>query len=189
MKFSAAALSATLAALVGSTVAQLDIISPGGPNLWWVADSDNVVSWTCKTSPYPAFIILIANSDPKVLVAPQAVIAQQNNFDCSKLVSKDQVNMLPATGYTIQLANIFNQTDVYVESQPFEIKALGSPYPASSATPTNSQSATDAASGTATGTGTAASGSATGTQPNGARSLIPTSLAAAGLAALGLAFA
>ncbi|KAI0777257.1 hypothetical protein BD413DRAFT_515055 [Trametes elegans] len=61
MKFTAAALSATLAALVSSTVAQdqeLKILAPGGDNLWWVAGSDNVVSWTCQTSPYQQFTVL-----------------------------------------------------------------------------------------------------------------------------------
>ncbi|KAI0674480.1 hypothetical protein C8Q78DRAFT_1015030 [Trametes maxima] len=110
MKFFA--LSATLAALVGSSLAQLEILTPGGDNLWWVAQSDNVITWTCKTSPYTNFTVLIANSDPKVLVGPQAFIAQQNNFDCSELITKDRVNMPVGTGYTIQLANPFNETDV-----------------------------------------------------------------------------
>lgn len=35
MKFSVAALSATLVAIASGAAAQLDIISPGGPNLWW----------------------------------------------------------------------------------------------------------------------------------------------------------
>ena len=35
MKFSAAALSATLVAFASGAAAQLQIISPGGPNLWW----------------------------------------------------------------------------------------------------------------------------------------------------------
>ena len=57
-------------------------------------------------------LVRIANSDPKVLVAPQAFIAQQNNFDCSKLITKDQINLTPSTGYTIQLADPFNETHV-----------------------------------------------------------------------------
>ena len=56
----------------------------------------------------------IANSDPNILVQHQAFIAQQNNFDCSKLITKDQINLNPGTGYTIQLANPFNETDVSV---------------------------------------------------------------------------
>ncbi|TBU47027.1 hypothetical protein BD309DRAFT_542025 [Dichomitus squalens] len=112
MKFSAPAFSATLFALASGVTAQLTILSPGGPDLWWVAQSDNDITWTCKTSPYTNFTVLIANSDPTVLVQPQAFIAQQNNFDCSELITKDRVNMPPATGYTIQLADPFNETNV-----------------------------------------------------------------------------
>lgn len=54
----------------------------------------------------------IANKDQNILVQPQAFIAQQNNFDCSKLITKDQINMPAAAGYTVQLANPFNSTDV-----------------------------------------------------------------------------
>ncbi|RPD65689.1 hypothetical protein L227DRAFT_493604 [Lentinus tigrinus ALCF2SS1-6] len=192
MKFSVAALSATVAALASGAAAQLSILAPGGPDLWWIAESDNVVTWTCKTSPYTNFTVLIANSDPKVLVAPQAFISQQNNFDCSKLITKDQVNMSPATGYTIQLANPFNETDVYAESQPFEIKALGAAYPASSATPTATGSATGSAAGSASATGASASTtSASGSSgSNGASGLsAPGTLAAAAVAAFGLMFA
>ncbi|EJF63833.1 hypothetical protein DICSQDRAFT_55076 [Dichomitus squalens LYAD-421 SS1] len=191
MKFSAPAFSATLFALASGVTAQLTILSPGGPDLWWVAQSDNDITWTCKTSPYTNFTVLIANSDPTVLVQPQAFIAQQNNFDCSELITKDRVNMPPATGYTIQLADPFNETNVYATSQPFEIKPLGSVYPASSATPTATGSATGSASGSATETkagAAAASSSASGS--NGAAGLVaPGSLAAAAIAALGLMFA
>ncbi|KAI0635334.1 hypothetical protein C8Q77DRAFT_698244 [Trametes polyzona] len=198
MKFSTAALSASLAALAGTAVAQLEIVVPGGPDLWWIAQSDNVLAWTCKTSPYTNFTVLLANSDPKILVSPQAFYSQQNNFDCSKLVTKDQINMTPATGYTVQLANPFNNTDVYAESKPFEIKAIGSSYPASSATPSNLVSATGAgSSGTATASGASATTTGTGNtttqdsgKPNGAGVLsAPNGLAAVALAALGYMFA
>ncbi|KAI0746962.1 hypothetical protein C8Q80DRAFT_1121642 [Daedaleopsis nitida] len=184
MKFSAAALSTTLFALASGAAAQLDIIAPGGPDLWWVAGSDNVVSWTCKTSPYTNFTVLIANSDVNVLVQPSAFIAQQNNFDCSKLITKDQVNMKAATGYTIQLADPFNSTHVYAESQPFEIKPLGSEYPATSATPTG---ATETGGASATGSTAQQTGASGG---NGATGLsVPGTLAAAAIAAFGLILA
>ncbi|KAI0765352.1 hypothetical protein C8Q74DRAFT_1287837 [Fomes fomentarius] len=188
MKFSVAALSATLVALASGAAAQLDIITPGGPNLWWVANSDNVVTWTCKTSPYTNFTVLIANKDQNILVQPQAFIAQQNNFDCSKLITKEQINMPAAPGYTVQLANPFNSTDVYAESQEFEIKPITAGYPASSATPTLGGSATGSGSGTASPTGSAAAGSSnTG---NGAAGLsAPGALAAVALAAFGFVLA
>ena len=62
---------------------------------------------------WPAQIVVrIINSDPNILVAPQAFIAQQNNFDCSKLITKDQINLKPATGYALQLADPLNNTNV-----------------------------------------------------------------------------
>ncbi|KAM5536743.1 hypothetical protein V8D89_009582, partial [Ganoderma adspersum] len=206
MKFAAAALSATLVALAGGIAAQaqLSVLSPGGPNLWMVSESDNVVSWTCKTSPYPTFTVLIANSDVSVLATPQLFVAQQTNFDCSKLITKDQMNLKPATGYSIQLADPLNNTNVYAQSQPFEIKPFGSAYPASSATPTTavatstntgstsgSRSAAQASTSTSTRASTSAAPSGTGTTQggNGAAGLFaPAGLAAAAFAALGVVF-
>ncbi|KAI1798047.1 hypothetical protein LXA43DRAFT_1056290 [Ganoderma leucocontextum] len=192
MKFSPAALSATLVALAGSAAAQLSILTPGGPDLWWIAQSDNVITWTCKTSPYTNFTVLIINSDPNVLVSPLAFIAQQNNFDCSELITKDRINLTPATGYAIQLADPLNNTNVYAQSQPFEIKALGAAYPASSATPT--AVATGSISGSAAGTNTGASASSTASgasqgQNSAAGLVAPAGLAAAAFAALGFMFA
>ncbi|TFK87513.1 hypothetical protein K466DRAFT_586326 [Polyporus arcularius HHB13444] len=190
MKFSTAALSATLVALASGAAAQLEVIAPGGPNLWWIAESDNVVTWTCKTSPYTNFTVSIANKDVKVLTSPLPFISQQNNFDCSKLITKDQVNMAPATGYTIQLSNPFNLTDIYAESQEFEIKALGAPYPASSATPTLGGSATGSGAGSASATGSTPSATGGASGSNGASGLsAPGTLAAVAVAAFGLIFA
>ena len=45
---------------------------------------------------------------------PQAILAQENNFDCSKLLTADQVSMPAGSGYFVQLANPFNETDVSV---------------------------------------------------------------------------
>lgn len=54
----------------------------------------------------------IANSDPKVLVSPQAIIAIEQNFDCSKTITQQQESFAVGTGYTIQFANPLNNTDV-----------------------------------------------------------------------------
>ena len=61
-------------------------------------------------------LVRIGNQDKNVLVQPIAIIAIQNNFDCSELITKDKVNMPPATGYTIQLADPFNETNVSLPS-------------------------------------------------------------------------
>ena len=82
-------------------------------------------------------------------------------------------------------------SQVYAESEPFEIKALGAAYPVSSATPTIGGSATGSAAGSASATGGAAASSSTsGSNNNGASGLsAPGSLAAAAVAALSLMFA
>ncbi|OBZ78457.1 hypothetical protein A0H81_02479 [Grifola frondosa] len=191
MKFNVA-VTATLAAFVGNAVAQLSIITPGGPDLWWVASSINTLSWTCQTSPYQTFTVLIANSNPTIQSAPQAIIAIENNFDCSKTITQDQSNQVAATGYTIQLANPLNNTDIYAESQPFEIKAVGSAYPASSATPTATGTNTASSNSSATVTGTnAAAASTTGASTKNDAMRLTTSIGgiAAVAAAFGLMFA
>jgi hypothetical protein len=169
----------TFAALASVATAQLTVLVPGGPNLWWVAESSNTLSWTCQTSPYTNFTVLVANSDPKILTSPIAILAQQNNFDCSKTITQDLVNQTPATGYTVQLADPFNSTHIYASSQPFEIKPLGSSYPDPSSTPT----AGGSASSTASGTGASAPSAST-TKKSGALSLAPGALGALGAAAV-----
>jgi hypothetical protein len=52
--------------------------------------------------------------NPAVLVAPQAILAIQQNADCSKLITQEQSAQTPATGYSILLANPLNSTDVSV---------------------------------------------------------------------------
>ena len=47
-----------------------------------------------------------------ILAQPQAIIAIENNFDCSKTITQQQEIFPAGTGYTIQLANTLNNTDV-----------------------------------------------------------------------------
>ncbi|THG97541.1 hypothetical protein EW026_g4470 [Hermanssonia centrifuga] len=124
------AVSAFLGVLFSSAVADLQVLAPGGPNLWWVAQSANTIVWTCADSPFQSFTILAISP------VPEAIIASENNFDCSQTTTAaQQLNFPVGTGYTIQFANPLNNTDVYAESQQFEIKPLGSPFPPASATP------------------------------------------------------
>ncbi|KAG6859643.1 hypothetical protein C0995_006326 [Termitomyces sp. Mi166 len=144
---------AAVAALVASAAADWEIFSPSS-DVWWVAKSINTLSWSCKDPvavAHPTFTVLVANSDPKVLTSPIAIIGIQNNFDCSKTITADMLNAAPGTGYTIQFANTLNATDIFVSSSPFEIKPLGSAYP--TATPgisTSSPSATGSGANAAT---------------------------------------
>ena len=119
----------------------------------------------------------VTNSNTNLLSGPQAIVAIEENFDCSKLITQQQQNFQVGTGYVIQLANPLNNTNVrpisfsyrlsiaftnsfsilyflplqvYAQSDPFEIKAAGSTFPTS--TPLESATATSA---TASGTGSA----------------------------------
>ena len=54
----------------------------------------------------------LANSNPSILVQPIAIIAIEQNYDCSKTITQQQSSQPASTGYTIQLANPLNNTDV-----------------------------------------------------------------------------
>jgi len=146
--------------LASSATAAFQILSPGGPDLWWVAKSQNVISWTCNTdAPIAtgnAYQLLLNNTDPNILTAAQAIVANVPNADCSHEITTQQADVRVATGYTLIFADIIDQRKVYAVSQPFEVKALGATYPASSATPKESSGASQ------TGTGSNASGTSSG---------------------------
>lgn len=173
------AFAVTVAALLKAATADsgLSIVVPGGSELWWVGDASNNIVWTCQTSPFSNFTVLVANQDPKILASPIAVIAIENNYDCSKTIIPDQSNLTAATGYIVQFANTLNETDVYAQSQPFEIKAPGSTYPATSATPS--------ASGTSTGTASSAASASSSPSAGAAASNAKLSAAGIGLAVIG----
>jgi hypothetical protein len=142
-------LVAALSALFGIAAGQNDFqIYQPSANWWWVAESQNTMSWDCKNSPASQFTVLIMNTNPSVLSGRLAFIAQQDNTDCSKLIDKTQINQTPATGYILQFADVLNSSNIYAQSDQFEIKALGSTYPTSTpagASSTGSSSATASA--------------------------------------------
>ncbi|KIK52730.1 hypothetical protein GYMLUDRAFT_103742, partial [Collybiopsis luxurians FD-317 M1] len=124
---------AAAASALTAVSAQLKVLSPGGPDLWWVADSENLLVWNCNESQVQSFTVLVNNPS---LEAPLAIIADQPNFVCSLIVTKDQISPLSVgNGYTVELANPLNNTDVYAQSLPFEIKPAGSPYPTTTVSP------------------------------------------------------
>jgi len=159
--------------LASFAAAQLTITRPSA-SVWWVAKSLNEIVWTCKTSTKETFTVLVNNKDPKILTSPLAVIAIQQNYQCSITITQDQANQPAGTGWTVIFANPLNNTEVYATSEEFEIKPLGSTYPPQ---------------GSPTDTNTSAS--ATASSPSsinksGALSL-KAGLGAIGLAALGVA--
>jgi hypothetical protein len=97
-----------------------------------VARSQNVLAWTCHSSPYDNFTVLyvflhpnkprpneltnftrIANpSTPTVLPAPLAIIGIEQNYQCSQEITQDMAKQPPGTGYLILFANPLNSSDV-----------------------------------------------------------------------------
>ncbi|KAG1732982.1 hypothetical protein EDB19DRAFT_1639994, partial [Suillus lakei] len=168
-------LALAFAALFSVVSAQLTITSPG-TNDWWVASSLNTISWTCNTSPFMNFSILLTNSNPAVLPAHLVIIAIEENYDCSTTITQQQSAQPATTGYTIQFANTLNSTDIYTQSEPFEIKALGAPYPT--------------ATGSAGSISTSTSSAAQATQTGGALAeYVPVGMSMVAALALGLVVA
>ncbi|KAJ8073361.1 hypothetical protein AAF712_011374 [Marasmius tenuissimus] len=126
---------------------------------WWVAKSSNVLTWDCNNSQRNNFTVIITNPNPatKLNNGGLAFIATQENSQCTKEITQLQSSQEAATGYKILFANPLNNSDVYSESEEFEIKPLGSAYPSSSSagsTPTGSTSG-QAAQSTGGGNGAA----------------------------------
>ncbi|KAF5349257.1 hypothetical protein D9756_009433 [Leucocoprinus leucothites] len=164
------------ASLAGFAAADLRITSPSAGS-WWVAKSANTLSWTCHDSPFANFTISMSNSNPSLLPGTQAIIPIEQNFDCSKTVTDQQSDYQPGTGYRILLSNPLNSTEVYAQSDEFEIKPLGSSFP-----PTST-----AGGATATGSGSAAGSSGT-SNGNGAASMKTVGLGVSVGMAAGIAY-
>ncbi|KIK76522.1 hypothetical protein PAXRUDRAFT_835341 [Paxillus rubicundulus Ve08.2h10] len=167
------------AALASAASAQLTITNPSADS-WWVAQSANTLAWTCNTSPYQTYTVVLTNSNPSILSGPLAIIAIQQNYDCSETITQQQSAQPAATGYVIQLTNPLNNTEVYAASEPFEIKALGSAYPASSSA---------AASATVGGTSTSTGASPASTTGAAVANYIPVGMSMAAALLLGLVVA
>ncbi|KAF8828087.1 hypothetical protein HHX47_DHR4000842 [Lentinula edodes] len=155
---------AVASALVHVASAQLQVLSPGGDNLWWVADNENLLVWNCNESQEQTFTVLVDNPN---MASALAIIAEQPNYVCSLLVTKDQMGGLPVgTGYIVQLANPLNGTDVYAQSSAFEIKAAGSAYPSTTVSP-ESATFTPSSSGSSSSATTTSSDSTSSSSNDG----------------------
>jgi len=145
----AAALSVFFGVTTGQVSQNLFKINQPSTDLWWIEGSDNTMAWDCKNAPVQQFTVFLMNTDSKVLSGRLAFIAQESNTDCSKLIPKTQLTQPAANGYKIQFADILNGSNVYAESEIFEIKAAGSSYPTS--TPGGASSTGSASTSTSTG--------------------------------------
>ncbi|KAJ3912409.1 hypothetical protein F5877DRAFT_72426 [Lentinula edodes] len=155
---------AVASTLVHVASAQLQVLSPGGDNLWWVADNENLLVWNCNESQEQTFTVLVDNPN---MASALAIIAEQPNYVCSLLVTKDQMGGLPVgTGYVVQLANPLNGTDVYAQSSAFEIKAAGSAYPSTTVSP-ESATFTPSSSGSSSSATTTSSDSTSSSSNDG----------------------
>jgi len=181
---------ATLA-LAGTAFAQisnggLSILVPGGPDLWWLAAQPNNIMWTCDQTTFTDFTVWINNANTTLLTAITPLIAIEQNFNCALLVTADLVTMPVGDGYTIQLSNPSNVSDIYAESAQFSIKPLSVGYPASSATPTDTATATvskGTASNVASLTGSG-SGSSAAPTSSGKSAAVSTRVGAVGAVAM-----
>ncbi|KAG8859361.1 hypothetical protein FRB96_004576 [Tulasnella sp. 330] len=154
------------------TAQSITIIAPSA-DYWWVANSQNLYSWTCGSQyngGYTNFTVLINNANPATFPGPLALVSIQWDYDCSVLIPATGVEAIPAgTGYTLSFANVYNQTDIIATSAPFEVKPVGSAYApqpsgVASATVTAGANQTGTASSTSTSTSTTKS-SAMATNP------------------------
>ncbi|TRM55948.1 hypothetical protein BD626DRAFT_521228 [Schizophyllum amplum] len=159
-------LAALLAGVARADDSDFRVIVPGGDDLWWVAQSTNNIIWTCEDSPYSNFSVYLSNTDVNILSGPIGIIAVQENYDCSKMITQQQAAQPAGKGYKVLLTDTLNSTHVYAESEEFEIKALGATYPDASATPTG-QATDTAAAASATVSSSSGSGGDGGSSSEG----------------------
>jgi hypothetical protein len=149
--------------LAVSTLATVQVLAPG-PDYWWVADSTDLLIWDCHDpSALSTYTVFVSNPNVALLTDQTAIIDSLDNSVCSFDVPANQdVELKVGTGYILLLTDPLNSTNVIGQSQPFEVKAMGTPY--STVTPTVSF-------GTPTATGPASSTATNGTSSNSAASI------------------
>ncbi|EJD39209.1 hypothetical protein AURDEDRAFT_187498 [Auricularia subglabra TFB-10046 SS5] len=174
-----------IAALAFLAVARaaVDVIAPG-PDVWWVAGSNNLLIWECNDNDViPRYTVFATHPDKTILTDRTPLIAELDNTQCSHEITQGEVAPLrPAQGYIIQMCDPLNNTHILGVSQPFEVKAANSPYSTVQKTP--KPRTQDQPSQTTSGSG---SGS-TNTPGNGAAKTGASALAALGAVALGMLF-
>ncbi|KAJ7207246.1 hypothetical protein GGX14DRAFT_456696, partial [Mycena pura] len=136
-----AALAFAGAASAAFSSGGLSILAPGRDKLYWLVGMENNIVWTCGESKFNQFTVSINNSDISLLTDIQAIIAQEQNYNCEQLVTPNDVNVPVGDGYTIVLADPLNGTNVYAVSDEFSVKPMSAGYPPASATPTDQASA------------------------------------------------
>ncbi|KAI0364233.1 hypothetical protein BV20DRAFT_974660 [Pilatotrama ljubarskyi] len=150
-----------LAFLAGGVVAQLSVTSPGAQDQWLVDGPSNLVSWTCETSPYTEFAIML-ESWP-ALYGPVMLVETQKNADCSARVNVTSALLapslrnpgkLPLDGYSVTFSEAGTSSPdfIYAESPEFEIKAAAGATLAGSLPGQGASSSTTESTSSASGT-------------------------------------
>ncbi|KLO19691.1 hypothetical protein SCHPADRAFT_817838 [Schizopora paradoxa] len=110
----------------------LQVFAPGGPDLWWVANSSyNEIVWDCGTSQVPSFSIVLQNDDESVLAGQLTLFANVSSSVCSITLPSTLANLPVAPDYTILLTGRLDGDAflIGVRSDPFEVKPAGQPLP------------------------------------------------------------
>jgi len=150
----------------------LKILQPSG-NWWWQTGDQALLSWDCTDHNVAQYTVVVTNPNITLLTGPTPIVAIQDNSQCN-------INLIPnlnvGKGYVVHLSDIFNATHFYADSDPFEVKPKGSPYPTSS-------SSTVGSDATASGSG---SDSTPTTSRTGSASTMHVAGSAVGLFAIGV---
>ncbi|BEJ14846.1 hypothetical protein CspHIS471_0406130 [Cutaneotrichosporon sp. HIS471] len=164
-----------LLANAASALAAISVIQPS-KDLWWVNNGINTLAWTGSAPPND-FVVMLSNPDIKLLTTDSAIgsIAQTFMFSLTIL----PVKWNAGTGYTIKLVNPLNGTEVYAQSEQFEIKAEGSTYATAGVT---SAAGTLAPTGAGSPNATASSAAATPSAKSGAMANAVPAVAAVAVA-------
>ncbi|WVQ80740.1 hypothetical protein IAT38_002845 [Cryptococcus sp. DSM 104549] len=172
-----------ISALASMASAALTVTEPSASH-WWVAQSLNTLAWSGKEP--TEFSVFLANPDTNVLTSMLALASVVPAYQTSLTINPGDAR--PATGYTLLLTNTLNSSDVYATSESFEIKAVGSTYPAQTAAVNASATAqgtgSQAGSGIASTSAATASASATGGNTSGAGKAVAGPVGVVGAVAL-----
>ncbi|PVG03037.1 hypothetical protein CPB86DRAFT_869955 [Serendipita vermifera] len=151
-------------AAVSTSVNGLSVLAPSS-TWWWQTGDQALFAWDCTDRSHAQFAAVVTNTNTALLPAGSSILVGiQNNDQCTTNIVP-QLNV--GTGYTLQLTNIVNYTDIYATSEPFEVKAKGSPYP-SGPTPSLTYSSTGTGTAQPTGSQSTNSGMQFGTSVAGA---------------------
>ncbi|KAF8590007.1 hypothetical protein K439DRAFT_1628225 [Ramaria rubella] len=166
MRFSSAIVAfAGLLAVVPSALATITIIGPS-PNVFWVQNTSNTITWEFTQGDPNPITITITNPNSTFLNGAFTIADGVDLSNKTFTVTNVTLNVHP--GYVVNFVNGSNITQIFASSQPFEVMAAGTP-PASQPTASGSSPSATSTSpaGSSNGSVTSAGTSSTsGTSTN-----------------------